>query len=146
MSPRARPDAGLRSIFRSSLPDIDWFSIETGGTGRGIPDSNGCVGGVEFWIEYKQTDGWAVTLRPEQVGCISRRVRHGGRVWVAVRQHCEAGPRRTARDVLWLVPGGLAAQAKAQGLKALEGSSGVLTWHNGPARWDWAAIRSALLS
>jgi len=72
-------NGGLRQLFRAKLPGFDWVSIESGSTGGGIPDSNYCVRtnditGIEGWIEHKQTDGWAVTLRPEQVGWIARRV------------------------------------------------------------------------
>src|SRR6266550_8267427 len=96
-------DGGLRALFRQHLPQFDWCSIESPITGAGIPDSNFCCKGVEGFIEFKQTKGWAVTLTPEQCGWISRRHRCGGRVLVAVRQQAPAGPRRGARDSLWVV-------------------------------------------
>lgn len=139
-------DGGLRRIFRSSLPEFHWVSVETGGTGRGVPDSEYCRGGVTGWIEFKKTDGWCVTLRPEQVAFMSRRFRERGRCFIAVRQQCKPGPRREARDALWLIQGNLAAMAKSDGLRALEGLQGVAVWHHGPARWDWAAVREMLLS
>ena len=95
-------------------------------------------------MEYKQTGGWTVPLRPEQIGWIARRVRHGGRVHVAVRQQAPAGPLRDARDVLWLVPGSLAVRARAEGLRPLDGAPGVHCWHGGPARWDWRAVAALL--
>jgi hypothetical protein len=137
-------DGGLRALFRESVPG-DWTSIESGSTGGGIPDSNYCLSGVEGWLEYKQTGGWSVTLKPEQVGWIARRVRNGGRVWVAVRQRAPAGPRREARDALWLFPGGYAAPAKTEGLRGAWASApDVHTWHHGPQGWDWQAIRKLL--
>ena len=140
----SRIDGGLRSMFRQHLTGFDWTSIESGTTGGGIPDSNYCLGGHEGWIEYKQTTGWTVPLRPEQVGWIARRVRHGGRVHVAVRQQAPAGPLREARDTLWLVPGRLAVRARAEGLRPLAAAPGVRSWPGGPALWDWRAVAALL--
>ncbi len=141
----AKIDGGLRQLFRERLPGFDWTSIESGTTGGGIPDSNYCARyGIEGWIEHKQTGGHVVTLRPEQIGWIARRVRHGGRVWIAVRQHAPPGSRRAARDVLWLIPGRLSKEAKLMGLQWLDGVPGVLQWHNGPSAWDWRAVGAAL--
>jgi hypothetical protein len=139
-------DGGLRALFRQNLPRFDWCSIESGTTGGGIPDSNYCALGVEGWIEFKQTPGHAVTLRPEQVGWIMRRVRYGGRVWIAVRQQALAGPRRDARDVLWLISGRLAKEAKVGGLRGLEWHGDTLIEHGGPAQWDWDAVAATLVS
>jgi len=146
-------DGGLRQLFRAKLPGFDWVSIESGSTGGGIPDSNYCVRtnditGIEGWIEHKQTDGWAVTLRPEQVGWIARRVRCGGRVWVAVRRRTVGGPRQgEAADQLWLLHGRHAVAAKATGLRGPWATPGTVhTWHGGPAAWDWRAIAAVLVT
>lgn len=151
---RAKPDDGLRPLFRKHLPHFDWQSVETGGTGRGVPDSNYCFGGVEGWVEFKSTDGWTVTLRPEQIGWIARRTRCGGRVWIAVRRRTEGGPRSPATDDLWLIPGALAVTARQGGLRAVHGRPGVRVWSSdapngaplGPATWQWAAVADTLLS
>jgi hypothetical protein len=145
-------DGGLRPLFRQYLTPMgfDWVSVESGTTGGGIPDSNYCARvapgeGAEGWIEYKQTTGWAVTLRPEQIGWIARRVRHGGRVHVAVRQRAPAGPLRTARDVLWLIPGRHAVRAREEGLRAAwRVGVDVHRWEGGPSAWDWRAIAATL--
>lgn len=140
-------DGGLRKLFREHIPQFDWCSIESGLTGGGIPDSNYCAPGnpgVEGWIEYKQTGGHAVTLKPEQVGWIARRSRYGGRVWIAVRQLAPAGPRREARDVLWLFPGSWAREAREHGLRGQWVVENALMWPNGPARWDWAVVAAVL--
>ena len=137
-------DGGLRALFRANVPG-DWTSIESGTTGGGIPDSNYCIRGAEGWVEHKQAEGWAVTLRPEQVGWIMRRVRNGGRVWVAVRRANAGGPRRgEAVDELWLLRGRLAVEAKAGGLRPLDGAPGVHCWHHGPSAWDWRAVARVL--
>jgi len=138
-------DGGLRPIFREHLRHMDWTSIETGGTGRGVADSNFCSNGTEGWVEFKQTEGYAVTLRPEQIAWISRRVRHGGRVLIAVRRWHDGGPRRGSPcDELWLLPGSVAALARAAGLRGVA-SSALGVWEGGPSRWDWGQIGQALL-
>lgn len=133
-------DGGLRPIFRQRLTSVHWQSVETGMTGRGVPDSNGCAAGVEFWVEFKVTVGWAVTLRPEQVAWLMRRARAGGRVFVAVRRRCAAGPRRgPASDELWLLDGSAADVLKASGLRCPDAL--VLGhWYGGPSRWDWPSV------
>jgi hypothetical protein len=138
-------DGGLRALFRARVPG-DWTSIESGTTSGGIPDSNFCIAGVEGWVEYKQTTGHAVTLRPDQVGWIARRCRNGGRVWIAVRQQAPAGPRRAARDALWLISGHHAVLARTGGLRGLGRTPGVYTWQGGPQRWNWAAVAATLVS
>ena len=161
---RAKPDAGLRPLFRQHLNiGFDWCSVESGTTGKGIPDSNYCgTNGKEGWVEFKTTPGWTVPLRPEQVGWIARRCRYGGRVWVAVRQLHEGTTRTAARDSLWLIPGPLAMVAKAHGLKPLLASAfvgagvanwsnrtltgGVWRWDGGPGGWDWQAIAAVLVA
>jgi hypothetical protein len=52
-------------------------------------------------------------MRPAQVGWLLRRVRHGGRCYVLVRQ------RGRGRDALWLVAGSAAARVAAGGLRRL---------------------------
>lgn len=141
-------DGGLRQLFRDHLPGVHWQSVETGGTGRGIPDSNGCCDGVEFWVEFKQTDGWSVTLRPEQIGWIERRTRHGGRVWIAVRRRHAGGVRRgTSVDELYLLPGRLARAARLNGLRSDALGPHLLgPMTGGPSRWNWDAVAEALRS
>jgi hypothetical protein len=134
-------DGDLRAIFRRNLPKFDWTSVESGGTGRGIPDSNYCLDGREGWCEFKQTKAWAVGLRPEQVGWILRRVRHGGRVWIAVRR------MREDSDELWIAPGNLAGELKAEGLNGLVANTLIrLRWFGGPAKWNWDQIAKVLVS
>ncbi len=146
-------DGGLRPLFRANMPQFMWTSIETGGTGKGISDSNYlAAGGVEGWIEYKITDGWAVTLEPEQIGFIERRVRLGGRTWIAVRRQTDGGPRSPSADELWLIPGVLARPARLGGLRCPEVQAACLrpvlgggaTYDGGPARWDWADVARRL--
>jgi hypothetical protein len=138
-----KPDAGLRAIFRERLPQFDWCSIESGTTGRGIPDSNYCADGMEGWIEFKATPGWTCPLRPEQVGWLARRARYGGRVWIAVRQR---GTPRTPRDRLWLIPGDMAREAKAHGLEPLLSHRRAWKWEAGPSQWNWDSVATALTS
>lgn len=141
-------DGGLRPEFRSRLPQFDWNTVETGAVAGGVPDSNFCCGGAEGWIEFKWTAGWTVPLRPAQVGWILRRVRHGGRVFVGVRQRRSPGPRVEGRDRLWLLQGGAARELKVRGLEYASAHPEVLLgwWDGGPAAWDWSAVSDLLLS
>jgi len=129
-------ESELYQELRRHLPLLDWQRIETD-MGNGVPDT--CY--VEGWAELKTTDGWAVTVRPQQVGWISRRVRRGGRVHVVVRQ------KGAGRDSLWIVPGLLVRQLAEGGLRAMEPAvPAVPRWHGGPGQWDWRAVQEALQS
>lgn len=137
-------DGGLRQHFRDYLrAGFHWQSIETVLVSSGVPDSNYCSAGREGWVEFKFTDGWAVTLRTEQTGWLTARALRGGRVTVAVRRTAPPGPRRAAADQLWLCEGGEARALKKRGLRGGVGILGV--WDGGPARWDWDAVRALLL-
>jgi hypothetical protein len=149
-------DDGLRPLFRERI-QAHWQSIETGGTGRGVPDSNVCLPSAgERWIEFKATAGWAVTLRPEQIGWLVTRERHGGVTFVAVRRRCDAGPRRGgAVDELHLYRGFAARELKVHGLQhsslIVPHEARVILarahrglWQGGPSRWPLPEIRDIL--
>jgi len=136
-------DDGLRRLFRQNLPMVHWISVETGVTDPGVPDLNGCAQNVEFWIECKATKGWAVTLRPEQIGWLDRRTRAGGRTFVAVRRHCDPRVRTTKEaDEIWLYPGHLARRLKLLGLR---NNPPLAHFTGGPANWDWERLGIILL-
>ncbi len=140
-------DGGLRALFRQHLPEVDWQSIETPMTGGGVPDSNYCVDGFSGWIEHKKTDGWAVEVKIAQVGWIERRIRHGGRVLVAVRRKLPAGPRRgPAVDELYLFRGAAIRNLKDRGLMGVLDDHVIGSWHSGPQRWDWGAVLRGMKS
>lgn len=136
-------DGGLRKLFRERV-DGDWQSIEAESVGRGVPDANYCIEGIEGWIEFKQTTGWTVDLRPEQIGWLQRRARNGGRVTIAVRQRAPAGKRRDKRDIIWLLPGSEAGAWKSNGLGVLERKP-LYMKPGGPSDWDWQEIRGILM-
>jgi hypothetical protein len=153
-------DDGLRALFRKHVPrPVDWQSVETGAVSRGVPDSNFCCprprrvvagylesDGTEGWIEYKMTKGFSVHLRPEQIGWITCRVRHGGRVFVAVRRRVESGARRQSADELHLVSGRHVRALAVGGLRSLPPGALAGLWTGGPSRWDWPAVRAALVA
>lgn len=140
-------DGGLRPLFRRYLPQFHMQSVETGGTGLGVPDTNYCCNGAEGWIEYKATDGWEVSLRPEQIGWLTARARHGGRVWIAVRRRHDGGPRRGPPvDELWLFPGALAVAAKLNGLRGPLVTRASYRWSGGPRAWRWDRVAGYLTS
>lgn len=137
-------DGGLRQIFQKHLPKIHWQSIETL-IGRGTPDMNGCLSGQEFWIENKLTSGWAVNFEIGQVAWHERRLRAGGRTFVAVRRLANSGPRKGAAcDELWLFYGYDIRQLEAEGLKDLRFKTAGW-FEGGPAKWYWDTIQGILL-
>jgi hypothetical protein len=139
-------DDGLRDLFRVNLRDFDFQSVEMFLLASGVPDVNGCRKGVEFWIEMKRTSATAVAVRPGQVAWIERRLRHGGRVFVAVRQRSTAGPRRgAARDVLWLLSGAAIRRLADGGLDAVDRRHVLAVFDGGPAAWDWRTVADRLV-
>jgi hypothetical protein len=136
-------DGGLTGIFRKQMPHVHWQPVETWSTGQGVPDLNGCVSGAEFWIEMKQTKSNKVKIEPEQVAWAERRLRAGGRVFLAVRLHCDAGPRKEAKDELHLFRSNDARAIMLEGLSAIKATPLVLL-RGGPAKWDWAKVQRVL--
>lgn len=137
-------DGDLGKLIQRYLPGPHWQRVETGGTGRGIPDINGCMDGVEVWVENKATDGWTAGLRAEQVGWIDRRARAGGRVFVLVRRTVEAGPRRgDAADDLYLYAGRDVVRLARDGM-GRGGPEPLLYSTGGPGRWDWTTVQEWL--
>lgn len=129
-----KADGGLSQLYLKHLPQFHWQS--TWSLGGGAPDMNGCLDGQEFWIENKLTSGWAVKFEFGQVAWHERRVRAGGRTFIAVRRQTVAGPRRgDAVDEFWLFRGQEARQLEVDGLKGKQPLLGV--WSGGPARWAW---------
>lgn len=127
-------DGGLRPIFRNKLPHIFWTTVETGSTQLGVPDSHGIYKAVPFWIEFKWTEANAISFKPEQIGWLLRYHRSGGRCFVGIRQLCDAGPRRPARDNLYIFAGTMAPMLQNYGLSNLKPLG---SWMGGPANWDW---------
>jgi len=125
-------DGNLRRLFRENLRDFDWLAVETGLTTRGVPDANYCCDGAEGWIEAKTTIGWRVAVRPAQVGWAERRLRCGGRVFVAVRRK---------RAELWLFSGWALRPLTSRRLDTV---APLGCWRGGPSRWDWEEVRQLL--
>ena len=81
-------EKNLWLLIRDNLKDFHLQRIETGMTGSGVPDVNGCYAGVEFWLELKDVSANSnkIGLRVMQVSWIARRVAHGGKVFVLARK------------------------------------------------------------
>lgn len=136
-------DGNLRPIFRDHLRHFHWSTIETGWTQMGIPDAEFAYQGAQGWIEFKQTEGSACTLKPEQVGWHVRRHMEGGRSFIAVRRWHDGGPRKGPPvDELWLYEGRHARELKTHGL--LE-SIMLGRWGGGPTGWPWGVIQGILI-
>ena len=138
-------DGGLRNIFRQRITglEVHFQLVEMASIAQGVPDINYCIQGAEGWIENKQTHHWAVKFRPQQPGWIHKRVRAGGRVWIAVRRWQNGRPNGEY-DELWLVPGRLAIVCATEGLQAVAAESYVCA--NGPHVWDWRRVRRIITS
>jgi len=81
-------EKNLWLLMRSNLPEIHLQRIETGMTGAGVPDVNGCAKGKEFWVELKEVhSGNKLTLRPMQISWLAKRASHGGQVFVMARKN-----------------------------------------------------------
>lgn len=126
-------DGELRKIYRAHLTGGDLLAVETGGTASGVPDTNWCKRGIEVWVENKACDHWRVTIRPMQIGWCERRLRHGGRVFCAVRR---------ARTELWLFH---ASQLRVLQDTRLDLVPRLGHWEGGAAGWDWARVEEILL-
>lgn len=135
-------DGGLRSLFKAKMPQGDWTIIETGMVSSGVPDANCCWDAVEFWVECKATYSSLVKMRPAQVGWLERRMRHGGKCFVAVRQRSH---KTIAVDNLWLLSARAARPlATGERLETLAGGLVLGQWHNGPSNWPWPAVGAVL--
>ena len=83
-------EKNLWLLIRENLKHIHLQRIETGMTGAGVPDVNGCGKGKEFWIELKEIhSGNQLTLRPMQISWLAKRASHGGQVFVMARKNNE---------------------------------------------------------
>lgn len=120
-------DGNLRQLFRQHLPAVDFVSVETGGTGRGIPDSEYCYEGRTGWIEFKMAKGQNTGIRPEQFAWMNRRIRHGGRAFVAIRR------KFLKKDLLFFMPGDCASHK-------LKDCACPNPMEGGPRGWDWDKI------
>lgn len=136
-------DGGLKGVFRSKLTDIHWQAIESPITGAGTPDMNGCAEDTgEFWVENKRCDANAVPIDSFQVGWHERRIRMGGRTFLAVRLLATAGPRKGgARDELYLYRG---EDIRLVFLNGLRGALPMYSGVGGPSKWDWKKVRQIL--
>lgn len=141
-------DGGLSKLFQKHLPMVDWQSVETWSTGRGVPDLNYCYNGIEGWIELKFTTAWAVKIEPGQVAWIERRKRAGGRVFLAIRRKSAPGPRKgSGSDELWLLDHRAARELATPGisLSTLANNPILGFWEKGPASWDWEHVLEILI-
>lgn len=128
----------MRKIFRVRLPGIHWTTVESPHTEPGIPDSNGCEVGIEFWLELKRAVGNRIpSLKIEQVGWLTRRHKAGGRTFIAVR-------KRSALDgdQLFLFSGEFSSVLREKGLAA---ALTLFIGTGGPSKWNWESIRHVLL-
>src|SRR5271155_5390460 len=131
-----KSDGGLRQLYRKHLTNAQWTAIETGATAGGVPDSEFCFpGGNQGWIENKLTRGWAVRMRPAQIGWLMRRSRMGGKCFIGVRRINKDD------DEFWLFDGKYAMEVAQNGLA---NTPNMYRWCGGPLKWNWQQIEKML--
>ena len=126
-------EKNLWLLIRENLKGVHLQRIETGMTGAGVPDVNGCGWGKEFWIELKEIhSGNKLTLRPMQISWLAKRASHGGQVFVMARKNNEIKLYHidSLTGIKDLVKGGYS-------------SDSLLTL---TIPYDWEALATALLS
>jgi hypothetical protein len=99
--------SGVWDTLRKGCPQVQWMRLENL-VGTGMPDVNGCLNGVEVWLELKYVaSGFKIHFQPTQPPWIFRRALSGGRVYVLARKE----------DVLYLYHGSQIRELVAQGLR-----------------------------
>ncbi len=105
-------------LFKKHLPNkCDYQRIETGSTGRGIPDVNLCYNGVEIWVELKIVSGRKVNITAEQCAWHYRRIRAGGRTFIIARDKVDK-VRKGKYDKIYVWTGENAVSVQENGIIA----------------------------
>lgn len=120
----------LWQSLKRNLSKPLWQRIETGGTGRGIPDVFGAYDGACCWVELKVAKGNKVLLRPEQVAWLIKFGQTGLPTFILVG---------TDKRKMYLFSGLEAIIVKDEGLKAEPLL--LLT-----APYDWEKLQEVLFS
>jgi hypothetical protein len=123
-------DGELRKIFRANLKHFDWLAVETA-TDAGVPDANYCFNRHEGWIEMKRCRGLKVDVRSAQVGWAERRLRHGGKVFCAVRKE----------KAMWLFSGW---DLRTLTTRRVDQVPPLGHWDGGQSAWGWGEIARIL--
>ena len=83
-------ESQLWTLVKQHIPkDAHVQRIETGLTGKGVPDLNYCQKGKEIWIELKSIQGNKSQLSPFQIAWIHNRAKAGGNCYVLIRKNKE---------------------------------------------------------
>ena len=99
--------SGVWEPLRDGTPQVMWMRLENL-VGTGMPDVNGCLNGVEVWLELKHVaSGFKIKFQPTQPAWILKRTLYGGRVFVLVRK----------LDTLYLYHGSQVRELVDQGLR-----------------------------
>ena len=99
--------SGVWEPLRDGCPHVHWMRLENL-VGTGMADVNGCLNGVEAWLELKHVAaGWKIKFQPTQPAWILKRTMYGGRVFVLVRKE----------DTLYLFRGAQVRELVADGLR-----------------------------
>ena len=126
-----KKESNFWNLLKAHLPKtIDTQRIETGSTGRGIPDVNMCKLGKEIWVELKVVKGRKVQLSPEQTAWHFRRTRAGGTTWILARDKVDGG-RKGKYDKIYAWSGKYSVDVSGNGID----SENAIVWER-PFDWD----------
>tara|TARA_R110000824_G_scaffold64402_2_gene168250 strand:+ start:20478 stop:20888 length:411 start_codon:yes stop_codon:yes gene_type:complete len=126
-----KKESNFWNLLKAHLPKtIDTQRIETGSTGRGIPDVNMCKLGKEIWVELKVVKGRKVQLSPEQTAWHFRRTRAGGTTWILARDKVD-GVRKGKYDKIYAWSGKYSVDVSGNGID----SENAIVWER-PFDWD----------
>lgn len=83
-------ESQLWTLVKQHIPkDVHVQRIETGLTGKGVPDVNYCQKGKEIWIELKSIQGNKSQLSPFQIAWLHNRTKAGGNCYVLIKKKKE---------------------------------------------------------
>lgn len=72
-------EADLYKLLKNGIPDAHWQRLESWKIAGGIPDVNGCLNGIDVWVELKVSPNETTELQDRW---IEKRIKAGGRVFI----------------------------------------------------------------
>ena len=107
-----KTEKALWKQLKKNLPRVHWTRIESGLTGRGIPDLEGCHDGVAVWVELKIIQNHLVNLTRNQAAWHQARHDAGGISFILA---CDPNAHLIMGPTLFLWPGEQARPLASKG-------------------------------
>ena len=144
--PFPKTESQVRQDVQRHIQGPHWTPVETYLTARGVPDLNGCLDGIEAWIEIKIITGrrFQRPFSPNQRTWIKRRVAVGGHCFLlASHRHNGGKLKGPPVDRLYLWSWELAKMPVSD--SPLDHTELILWQSDGP-RHDWIGLEKILFS